>query len=550
MRPEKIASIDAAIEKPSHSPTALEFRLAGLADQDLASQADRLLEVVAGLRDSHIPVAERYHLLRRCLGYASRLRSSLSEQLEGPSLPPPASQITLSRRCAGVYRLMADCFRAIAEDIAAQETSVPLSNATRLARACYRGIDCLGHYIVIRCECYLKAGSGVWLDIHRLHDLAVSEGVHRLPLGGRSAQARTVDDAYKRLLLLGLSDPFQQSFRDVGRLYEKLGDWASLTSLATTDRPATRCLFVVDPRLDRPATPALSQTGLRPEFDQRWFITKELLAHLKQEYDLTIDRSAENFHRRESSTDELGSIDFLRRMIVRWGIHPVRTGRRRKTARSCEVVAGLQSVCLALNGFKPMNLDGLETVAGFRSMIQGTFRHEPVEHSDDSPVRNGWEIEDESENGFKLVCRPTGGCGVGVDDLVAVKAVHARDWSVGTVHWAQTDESGSVALGVRLIRLAVRPVVIDPLQAGPEVARSEALLFADKSGDGLRRSLICPPWVYYPTGAYLIRRPGGQGEFAVEATNILLSSRSFVWFEVIKPQAGTAQKVLDLIQSH
>lgn len=548
MQTSSITSIDAAAaaaQRP-RTPAELKLSLAGLENEDLEDRVDRLIGVLAEVRHDHLSLADRYEVLRHCLASAGQVRAGLTKRLVGLSLPPPPDQISLSRRCAEAYRLMSYCFRGIAEDISRQDTG-PVSDANRLSHCCFWAINCLGDYIVIRCECYLKASTGIWLDLHGIYDLAVAEGVEQLPLGKKPKQVRTVDSAYKRLLLLGLSDPFQHPFRGLRHLYEKLNDWASLTYLTKAMKPASRCVLVVDPRLDRPAGPALSQADLRSELDQKWFVTRDLVSRLKREYDTVISQSADHVHRHRFSTDELGSIDFLRRMIVRWGIHPVRISSRRKTFKSCDLVAGLRSVCLALNDFKPLKPGDIESGMGIRSMIKGTYGHDEKLPASESHVRDGWEVEDESENGLKLVCRPSGNCGVGVDDLVAVRTGHTRDWSIGTVHWAQTDESGNVALGVRLIALPVRPVLVDRLHAGSERVRSEALLLVDRSDGGLNRSLICPTPVYYPTGTYLVRLPGQRAEFVVEATNILLSSRSFVWFEAIKPQGDTAQKVLDLI---
>jgi hypothetical protein len=554
MRSRRFDEANAAVELPTHpgtSPAALRISLAGHDDDPPASLAERLIEVLGELRHSSLSRNERYETLRHCLELASRLRAGLTRQLVGLSLPPPQEQIMLSRRCAEAYRLMSDSFRAIAEDISRRDAG-SLADAQRFASSCYRGIECLGEYIVIRCECYLKSSQGIWLDIHRFYDLAASEGVEQLPLGRDGSPARTVEDAYKRLLLLGLSDPFQHPFRGIRHLYEKLDGWSGLTRLTRAEKPATRCLFVVDPRLDRPASPALSQARLRSELDQSWFVTRDLVTRLKQDYDNAVSESAGRFQRDESSADDLGSIDFLRRMIVRWGIHPVRGGRRRKIFKSCELVVGLKPACLALNGFRPLEAVDPGAVSGLRRMIKGTYGMAGAEAVDDSHVRGGWEIEDESDDGVKLVCRdrPSAGSGVGVDDLVAVRTAQAGNWQVGTVHWAQTDESGSVSMGVRLIRRTMRPVLIDRLHADRGRVRSEALLLVNKDGDDLTRSLICPTSAYYPAGTYLVRMPDGRGEFVVEATNMLIASRSFVWFELAKPRPDTAQKVLDLINPH
>ncbi len=272
------------------------------------------------------------------------------------------------------------------------------------------------------------------------------------------------------------------------------------------------------------------------------------MTRLKQEYDAVLSRSNETATQRDSDVDELDSIDFLRRMIVRWGIYPVRIDTRRKTARSCDLVAGLETVCFALNGFRPLNLHAVESTVKHNGKIFGAFDDDRDGRAGDPRIQYGWEVEDESDNGVKLVCRRPERCGVEVDDLVAVRPAQARQWSVGIVHWVQAEDSGERALGVRLVKHSVRPVMIDALRAGPDVARSEALLFADKSGEGMRRFVICPPSVYFPDGAYLVRQPGGRGEFGIQAADMLLASRSFVWFEAVKPRRDTAQKVLELIQ--
>lgn len=519
-------------------------------DDATTGHAQRMFAILSGLRYSDLSTSRQFDILQQWQAFAVQMRRGLKRRLVDCSFPLQPYQMSLWRQCADAYRLLADCYRRLAEDIAAQ-AAVTVVDSGRLSQCCFRGISCLGEYIVVRHECYLAVNTGVWLGIHKLYDIAATEGLEQVILreDGQQDRVRTVDDVYKRVLLLGLSDPLQYPFRGVARVYEKLDEWASLTYLATAAKPATRCLFVVDPRLDRPATPVLSQAGLRPEYNQKWLVTKELVTQLKREYDTALNQSAEHYHQHGSTADELGSIDFLRRMIVRWGRHPVRAGARNKTLKSCVLVAGLKSVCLALDRFQAGEFDEQLN----QDIGAERFGHEQRRIPVDVPIKNGWDIEDESENGLKLTCGPSGSHGVNVDDLVAVRAGHAPEWAVGTVHWAQSDESGSVALGVRLIKYdTVKPVSITRLREnsdGPaDQTRREALLLVDKSGAGITRSLFCEPSVYYPAGRYLVRLPDGWGQFVIVATSILFSSRSFVWFEVIRPKAEIVRKVLAGVQ--
>jgi hypothetical protein len=101
----------------------------------------------------------------------------------------------------------------------------------------------LGEHLLINYECYAKARQGSWLKIHKLYNIARAEGVHDTTVESDSGPARTVEHIYKRLLLLGLSDPYRYPFRGLGRIYENLEEWASLASLTTTAENSGRCLF-------------------------------------------------------------------------------------------------------------------------------------------------------------------------------------------------------------------------------------------------------------------------------------------------------------------
>jgi hypothetical protein len=307
-------------------------------------------------------------------------------------------------------------------------------------------------------------------------------------------------------------------------------------------------VFIVDPALDRPATPALAHSRIRPAFNEKWLVTREMVDRLKMQHEKAAKQAANRMDQPESAHGELESLELLRRVIVSWGLHPVRNKPRTRTYRSCDVVTGLKSVCVALNHFKPLRAEPKGGTTSFLHMLKGTF-DERTADSVEGIVKQ-WAIADESERGLRMMAgedQLEGGMSVG--ELIAFRADGATGWSMGYVHWAQTDHDNRLSLGIRMLEAGAEPVLIGRLQAGrpPDAARSPALLLIRENDTGRAVSLLCDRNLYLPMGTYLVHRPRAGHDRVMEATNVRLSTRSFVWFEACKPQATTRQRTLDLL---
>lgn len=529
-------------------PSVVRAWLAEAAGEKPEARTDRLSEILETLRRSNLAPELRFRSAEACREEVARLRRDLDLLLAGLSLPLHPEKEKLSRKCADTHWLLAACYIRVATELSSRHQPVR-SDATYLPRSCYWGIASLGEHLLINYERYAKAKHGTWLDIHKLYDIAHAEGVHDTATGPESGPARTVEHIYKRLLLLGLSDPYRYPFRGLTRIYEKLEEWAPLASLTTSAESSGRCLFTVDPALDRPAMPALPRTRIRPQFNEKWLATRQLVDKLKQEYEKAVKDAALRHDRPSIITAELDSLELLRRVIVRWGLHPIRNNTRTTIYKSCEVVIGVKQVCTALNGFKSVQVATRGPTTTFMNMIKGTFSDAP-EPIDAGRITNQWEIVDESERGLRIIAGHGKGVGrISVGELIAFRSGHDSNWTLGHVHWAQSDHDGRLSLGIRRIGPGARPVLIARLQAGkpPDHARNPALLLMTETQSRRTTSLLCGKNLYFPTGTYLVHQVPEGGERVMEATNVMLSTRSFVWFEVCKPQANTKQKTLDLI---
>jgi hypothetical protein len=529
-------------------PDSVQTWLSALADEEPSERTDRLTQLLEKLRAGPLSPEERYRAVENCRRETTRLKRELDRSLAGLTLPLPVEKEQFSRKCAETHRLLAECYKNLA--IGAAEDPVRM-NAACLMECCYWGIASLGEYLLINYERYLKVRQGIWQEVHQFYGIARSEGMHDIPLDEHARPRQTVEHIYKRVLLLGLSNPFRHPFRGQTQAYARLDRWATLTELATTPPNSRRCLFTVDPSLDRPALPVLSHKRARPHFNEFWLNTLQLVSYLKRRHDKAIDQAVRQLGDPGNVTEELDSIEMLRRMIVNWGIHPIRSDSRTRTYKTCDVVVGLKAVCLALNSFEPLaGQERMGPSAALTNMLRGRFDPESVTRTDAPEISTQWEIADESRRGLRMVC---GDCttppNISIGEVVAVRTQRSPQWSVGIVNWAQTSEDNRLSMGLEVIPVPAQPVSIFRLQTDgpPARTRNEALLLIHEAENKRTVSLLCHKSVYYPTAIYLLRIPKGQGERVVEATNVRLSTRSLVWFEVSKPRADTKEKTLDLI---
>jgi len=538
-------------KRPNHAsdsstPSDINSRLKAIDHGDLPRRMTQLTGLLENLRRNLDTGKATFDAVGHCRDFASRLRQEMDDDLVGLSLPIPSEKSQTARRCGHIYQLLASCYK---ESVSAFGSATDTSTR-QLTESCFWGIACLGDYLTVNYERYLPVEPGTWLDIHELYDITKSEGVNQEPVATTSQQTRTVEHKYKQVLLLGLSDPFQHPFRCLSRAYAQFDDWATFVHL-TTDSRSRRCSFAVDPKLDYPATPAMSHARINPERNEKWLDTVELVKRLKREYEKVVHRAAQSFDNVERNDGELQLVDFYHRMIVRLGVRPIRNSARTRGSETCHLVIGLRSVCMALNDMALPGGSERQSRASTVNMIKGTFGAQQFKVASTAIVSEGWEIEDESQEGLKLSRRGADGPGVAIGDLVAVKNESSLDWRVGTIHWAKHAESG-LTLGIKRIVNQVLPVLTHGMHIDnvSKQTNSPALLIVDNPERSLSRSLICEPDLYQPGGTYLVNLLDNKGEMIVQATSLVLCTRSFVWFEVVKPQADTKLRTLDLVCPH
>ena len=258
-----------------------------------------------------------------------------------------------------VYVALADGYKRVilehASDPARDEKTLD-----DITRACYWAMYCLGERLRFAYESYHQVPEGLWREVHQVFRYARYCDVADIAVtADGNGGLRTPEHMYKRLLLLGLSDPYQLPFRTIPAVYHALDNWASRARLLDKGEtaPADR-QFVVTVDLDRPALPGLPQARVEATSRQLVLDTTDLVDHLQNKRDGVIGDTLSEPGNEQVRFSRFEKMETLQTLIRRWCQHPLRVAPRTPTNRECELVVGLQSVYAVLNGKEPDRVSG------------------------------------------------------------------------------------------------------------------------------------------------------------------------------------------------
>ena len=153
-------------------------------------------------------------------------------------------------------------------------------NRKAITMAMHRAISELAATILRSHQLYCPSPAQSWLECHRIFRFALRNKLHNQPVEDESLTQRrssTVDDAYKRLLLLGCSRPNQLRQPELAQIYSLFETW---TDLAESGPQAMEdSLFVVN--LERDNAPVYrSLLEQIPGHESLGFDTRNLSAEI------------------------------------------------------------------------------------------------------------------------------------------------------------------------------------------------------------------------------------------------------------------------------
>ncbi len=208
---------------------------------DLNKQKD-ILNTLKSINRTQISVTERMEVMDLFEPVSQEILSEVNIQHSFLSLPFSKKQLELTQFIQLFLFEMALGYKVIIKDITNDNELMSMYLGTLLHKACYKSITALSDLLIERYQQYLSEPGKIWLDLNQIYLLSERIGISDLTIDDN----KTILNAYLKIAVLKISDPYRLMHSEVISLYERMDTWTEYTSLEPlTNKDLTIC-HVVD----------------------------------------------------------------------------------------------------------------------------------------------------------------------------------------------------------------------------------------------------------------------------------------------------------------
>lgn len=454
-----------------------------------------------------------------------------------------------------------------------------------LQLAIQRSLLCLGRVLL---ECYRVYASEpplLWRDIHTLYRNSERARLQNLPIyraPDSDETALAIKQAYLRIAVLALSNPYHLMQCEAEELYRRIGRWVHFVQLTPLQGSAGG-RFVVELDSDLPARYIGKSAPSIPRGEMRALDLKALTAAIDEQIGLATIQLVNH------PTSTTLSMRMQRDMYLRFhaALHerPERRHERTPTMARLMLVKGFTACHYLLNDQQaftpeeeetesksaswktlqpptlsllddnqtpsfPTNRGGTSRTSRFHGFDaeaddvwrKATLAAQPedlVEKAPASAVQ--WNRKNESDGGMALFCARNCPMHMRVGELVAFaedEAAAADSWRIGAVRWLRTRSNGGLEIGVQRLAdngYAVGTQALSGAGKGSEYLRGILIPRLDPINE--HSSLLSPASIY-DVGS-VIRLRLGKRVVHLRLMELLEATRLFAHFRVQLVDQGT-----------
>ncbi len=365
-----------------------------------------------------------------------------------------------------------------------------------------QAIHYLSHEQIFSYLQYTPAPEKFWREISKLYQQAELAGLAstelKLPEGFGGGGNSTIAEAYKRMAVIALLDPYHLPFGAIWEIYNQLERWSSLSTIEIFKRGCERHgAFAVD--LDNAVRPAPLEA-----FDDRNLCETHRIIVVRDLED-EINARLDSLNKKGKTEPDLCISPYIAKQVLMQMAKDLGTPPRRHSPRiasqgSVQLVFGLNAIYYHGNGGKEFAAaaEESETVVtdnlGKASPTGALPAQYPAEH---------WNLMDMGPEGFSVSATAAQGNLVRVGDLVAIRRENIghgepSNWSLGAIRWMMKMPSGSnqSRLGIQMIAAELMPACLRALTGGThEVEYRRAIVAGDDLTRGMN-DIVCGPGIY------------------------------------------------------
>jgi len=229
----------------------LEDWVQGLPMANIGETAKHLYHAIIELNQLAVAPLVRYQLLETVRGPIYFVCAGLAKHFLNQPVILPEKQRKIANLAQALQLHLATGYKIV---VVEGQSQVLVEKVRRvIAHACHRAISDLAQTILRAYQLYCPSPSKVWLEIHQLYRFAEEHNLLRIDTEdpqARYVKLSRIDDAYKKVLLLGCSKPNQCRQNDIEVVYGTFENW---TRYVEVGKPChENDLFIINPHRDAP----------------------------------------------------------------------------------------------------------------------------------------------------------------------------------------------------------------------------------------------------------------------------------------------------------
>lgn len=571
-------------------PVRLKAWLAALPLGNANKTGHELLAALHQLNRAQLPVQHREALMREAQPRISDLVDTLHKQYGVAPTPLPERAAAAADMARALLTETAYGYKAVILELAATPTPTEATRAALVASA-YQVIAHLSRLLVESYSIYAPEPKKLWLEINQLYRYAERNGFHASPVG---TDGRSIEHAYRSLLLLALANPYHLLQGEALQVYEETDHWAQACRLLPLNPGASpKGHLYIDLDADAPPRYAPSSFDLPPPADGRSVELAGVLPLLEQRIKEVILA-----HRTEA-----GQLTLLgrklrsryKRLAEAWGIRSERLADRRRRSAPVAVAAGISACHHFTSGgaaFEPeageieLRRSGRDGGSGLtliaadetpwlsedeaKRLATGIVQPRTSQFAADQRLsKDVWvkvfstqahyehqkgealvfesmhcQIMDESRSGLAIECVNAQQMRLNVGEVVAFNSQESQpgvEWSIGTIRWLRLTPESALTLGIRALADDALAVAVRGIRgAGKGGEYFRALLIPRLDPIDYPTSLITPAAIYDVDSVVLINT--GERLLYAHLTRLMeaTDAYSLFQFQIVPPPEGDA----------
>ncbi len=526
----------------------------------------RLYNVLVETNALEIPADQRFRMLELLREPLRSVEDALNRHFVGMKFPLPEKNRHIAELTRALFTETAVGYRQVVEDGGSKRGL--LRDNKQAATASYRALTYLGLALLRTYQVYAPCPPGVWFAIHALYQRAEAQGFARNAIK-ENGEGHTIEDVYKRILLLALACPYRLRQGEAEQIFNMLGDWSGYAMLTPlTETSSASGLFVTNFASDDPPTYlVLRETQYNKDACR--------LLNASRLADIIRDTAARQRKAGNTGT-RFPNERTLQRLMLAWGIMPKRRFSRSQKHSTAVVAMGLNASHYFISGEAAISDSGNDdllftSAAHFEAMEtaekQGTTPdlwelggtrplHETNPHAfgsqymefvqskdkDPEPAAvlavsagyrtHEWKMVNVSAGGYRLLWDSSESSPAQVGELLGLREISEPDsfhLSLGVVRWMKTGEKQDLELGVEMLSPGAVAIGTRILKGRDEGEYTRSLLLPAIEAIRQPATLLTTALPYHVGDIVVVNSHGKEAR--VELTKMVENTGTFAQFQ-------------------